>query len=73
MWVDVSAIPPEETELQALVRMEVACQLALDSLPELPRETGEKLRAPIQALCEVTREELVRLRPSLASRFTTSQ
>jgi hypothetical protein len=49
--------------------MEVACQLALDSLPELPPETGERLRGPIQSLCNVTREELVRLDPSFAGRF----
>jgi hypothetical protein len=44
--------------------MEVACQLALESLPELPPETGERLREPIQALCKVTRDELARIEPS---------
>jgi hypothetical protein len=63
--------PPDEKKLNALFRMEVACQLALDSLPELPPETGEKLREPIQALCEVTRNELVRINPGFADRFTT--
>ena len=58
-----------ETHVQALVRMEVACQLALDSLPKLPPETGERLREPIESLCNVTRDELVRLDPSFAGRF----
>jgi hypothetical protein len=49
--------------LDALLKLEVACQLALDSLPKLPSETGERLRAPIQTLCDVTRTELDRLQP----------
>ena len=68
----IAAEGPHETKLQALIRMEVACQLALESLPELPPETGEKLREPIQALCTVTRDELVRIDPSLADRFGRS-
>ena len=54
----------DEPRLQPLIRMEVACQLALESLPELPRETENRLREPIQILCDVTRSELDRLRPS---------
>jgi hypothetical protein len=65
----IAAKVPDETKLQALIRMEVACQLALESLPELPPDTGERLREPIQALCEVTRDELVRIEPSFAARF----
>jgi hypothetical protein len=52
--------------------MEVACELALESLPDLPPETEEKLREPIQALCRVTRDELVRLDPGFAKRFDKS-
>ena len=44
--------------------MEVACQLALESLPELPPETEARLREPIETLCDVTRSELGRLQPS---------
>ena len=49
--------------MDALIKLEVACQLALDSLPKLPPDTGERLRAPIQTLCDVTRTELDRLQP----------
>jgi len=52
----------DESKLEALIRLEVACQLALDSLPELPPDTGERLRDPIQTLCNVTRAELERFR-----------
>ena len=65
----IAAEVPDETKLQALIRMEVACELALESLPELPPETGERLREPIQALCKVTRDELARIEPSFAARF----
>jgi hypothetical protein len=51
----------EKSKLDALVKLEVACQLALESLPKLPSETGERLREPIQTLCDVTRTELGRL------------
>jgi hypothetical protein len=66
----IAVAPPDETKFQALIRLEVACQLAIDSLPELPPETGERLREPIQALCDVTRGELLRIDPSFATKFT---
>ena len=59
----------EDPKYEPLIRMKVACDLALGSLQELPHETAEKLRDPIETLCTVAREELVRLDPSLASRF----
>ena len=43
--------------------MEVACRLALESLPELPPETEKRLRVPIQTLCDVTQTELARIKP----------
>jgi hypothetical protein len=58
----------EESHLQALIKMEVACRLGLESLPELPRETEERLREPIETLCKVTERELERLRPGLVDR-----
>jgi hypothetical protein len=58
----------DESRLQALIKMEVACRLALESLPELPRETEESLREPIDALCKITERELERLRPGLLDR-----
>jgi hypothetical protein len=36
---------------QALVRAYVACQLALDSLSELPAETVEAVEEPIKEFC----------------------
>jgi hypothetical protein len=57
----------DESKLQALIRMRVACELALESLPKLAPETEEVLRDPIQTLCAVTDRELGRLRVSLAS------
>jgi hypothetical protein len=58
----------EESRLQALIKMEVACRLALESLPELPRETEEALREPIDTLCKITEREIERLRPGLVDR-----
>ena len=36
---------------QALVRAYVACQLALDSIEDLPRETAEAVQEPIREFC----------------------
>ena len=60
-------IPDEvhDSKLEALIRMEVACRLALESLPQLPPETEKRLRVPIQTLCDVTQTELARLKPVL--------
>jgi hypothetical protein len=51
-----------------VIKLEVACRLALESLPELPRETEDALRAPIETLCAVTAGELERLHPGFAGR-----
>jgi hypothetical protein len=59
---------PDESRLQALIKMEVACRLALESLPALPPETEQTLREPIQTLCQVTERELERLRPGILDR-----
>jgi hypothetical protein len=48
--------------------MEVACRLALESLPSLPEETVQALRAPIDSLCRITGREIERLRPGLVDR-----
>jgi hypothetical protein len=48
--------------------MEVACQLALQSLPKLPNECEQVLREPIRTLCDVTERELKRLKPDYARR-----
>ncbi len=62
----MAAERPSESRLQALIKLEVACRLALESLPELPPETEAALRESIQTLCEVTGRELERLQPCLA-------
>ena len=58
----------DENRLQALIKMEVACRLALESLPELPPETEDALREPIDTLCKITEREIERLRPGLNDR-----
>jgi hypothetical protein len=62
----------DESKLQALIKMEVACRLALESLPRLPPQTEEALREPIHTLCKITERELERLRPGLLDRPSES-
>jgi len=59
-----------DPKIEALVRLEAACQLAIDALPKLPTETAKRLRQPIQELCHITREELIRMNPDNAKSFT---
>jgi hypothetical protein len=56
--------PYDEKTLEALIKMEVACRLALESLSKLPKETEQALRGHIETLCEVTERELKRLQPA---------
>lgn len=60
--------PFDDSRLEALIKMEVACRLALESLPRLPAETEQALREPIDTLCQVTEREIERLRPGLLDR-----
>ena len=62
----------DEARLQALIKMEVACRLALESLPELPPETEDALREPIDQLCKISEREIERLRPGLNDRTSQS-
>jgi hypothetical protein len=64
--------PNTETRLEALIKLEVACRLALESLPKLPIETQEALRGPTQTLCEVSGRELERLKPGVLDRDAPS-
>jgi hypothetical protein len=52
--------------LQALIKMEVACRLARESLPELPQEMVDALRELVDQLCKITGREIERLRPGAA-------
>jgi hypothetical protein len=64
--VEFFAITPDETnetQLEAVIKMNVACRLVLESLPVLPRETQAALREPTEVLCEVSERELDRLQP----------
>src|SRR5690349_18044980 len=60
---DLSPMPAHEYDetVEALIKMEVACRLALESLAKLPAETEQALRRHIEKLCEVTERELNRL------------
>lgn len=54
----------DESTVEALIKIEVACRLALESLPKLPDETERALRHHIESLCEMTERELNRLQPA---------
>jgi hypothetical protein len=58
----------DESTTEALIKMEVACRLALESLPKIPSESEEALREPVQTLCKVTERELKRLKLGYAGR-----
>jgi hypothetical protein len=60
--------PNTEARLEALIKLEVACRLALESLPRLPAGTQEALRKPIETLCEISGRELERLKPGVLDR-----
>jgi hypothetical protein len=42
--VSTGIAKPQERHIQALIRLEVACHVALDALPELPDETEQALK-----------------------------
>jgi hypothetical protein len=54
----------DEQTVEALIKMEVACRLALESLGKLPNETEQALRGHIEKLCEVTERQLKVLQPT---------
>lgn len=54
----------DKNSVEALIKIEVACRLALESLPMLRNETEQALRHHIETLCEVTERELKRLHPA---------
>ncbi len=53
----------DDPKVDALIRLQVACRLALDALPSLPEDTQGALREPVQKLCSVTEKQLDELRP----------
>ena len=61
--VSTGIAKPQKRHIQALIRLEVACHVALDALPELPNETEQALRDHVQSLCDVTAAELDRIHP----------
>jgi hypothetical protein len=48
---------------ETLLRLQVACELALDALPKLPRDTERELRDHVQGLCRVVERELDEIKP----------
>ena len=62
----------EESTTEAFIKMEVACRLALESLSNIPYESEEALREPVQTLCKVTERELKRLKIGYVGRKTLS-
>jgi hypothetical protein len=57
------AHPTDDPQVEALIRLQLACQLALEALPALQSQTERALRHPVETLCDVTTEELDRLHP----------
>lgn len=64
--VPLVADAQSDAALQALIKMQVACRLALESLPALPAQAEHALRDPVEVLCRVLEREL---RP-LQAQFT---
>lgn len=58
----------DDQTLQALIKMEVACRIGLESLPQLPKESEDALREPIEALCRTTQRVVERLSPGYKRR-----
>jgi hypothetical protein len=58
----------DDQTLQALIKMEVACRIGLESLSQLPKESETALREPIETLCRVTEREVERLSPGYKRR-----
>ncbi len=58
----VSPPTPNSRKIDALIRLEVACRLALDALPALADDTEQMLRDHVQALCDVS-ERFDRIKP----------
>ena len=50
-------IAKAQKQILALIRLEIACQVALEALPELPDDTEQALRDHVQELCDVTGAE----------------
>ena len=59
----IVATDRSDEALQALIKLEVACRLALESLPALPEQAEHALRDPIEELCRLTQRELERVQP----------
>jgi hypothetical protein len=57
-------VPGEDGDkIDALIRLEVACRLALAALPELSDEIEQQLRTHVEAVCEVTGAALDEINP----------
>jgi hypothetical protein len=54
-----------EAATNALVQAYVACNLAKDSLHDLPHHTAVAIEGPIEELCRVVGAELRKIRPDI--------
>jgi hypothetical protein len=61
--------PYDDQTLQALIKIEVACRIGLESLPQLPKESEDALRGPIETLCRTMEREVERLSPGYKRKF----
>ena len=52
-----------EPEVQALIRAYVACRVAMDALPDLPREIAQEVEEAVTRLCHAVGPELERRHP----------
>ena len=58
----------DDQTLQALIKMEVACRIGLESLTQLPKECEDALREPIETLCRTTQRVVEGLSPGYKRR-----
>jgi len=56
-------LDPIDPEVQALIRAYVACRVAMDAAPDLPREILLEVEDAITRLCHIVGPELERRHP----------
>jgi hypothetical protein len=53
---------PTDPWLDAIVRLSVACRLALEALPNLDDDAQQALREPIERVCQIADSQIERSR-----------
>ena len=59
---------PIDPEVQALIRAYVACRVAMDALPDLPRSLVLEVEDAVTRLCHTVGPELERRHPGFFDR-----